>query len=146
MAYRFHPTHLHSQRHPAQKHSSTFFRFLRSLVAIPFVLLAPEPTLRWSVEQRSNMEKPERPERDAPATDWSKMLQPLLRCHVPWQDHSEQLAEQSASGVDEELEGVRGLKLASTIGPPGTQVARSPFMEFESVCRERCEIARVHGG
>jgi hypothetical protein len=23
------------------------------------------------------MEKPERPERDAPATDWSKMLQPL---------------------------------------------------------------------
>jgi hypothetical protein len=28
----------------------------------------------------SNMEKPER---DAPATDWSKMLQPLFRCQVP---------------------------------------------------------------
>jgi hypothetical protein len=25
----------------------------------------------------------EKPERDAPATDWSKMLQPLFRCQVP---------------------------------------------------------------
>jgi hypothetical protein len=34
-------------------------------------------------EGRGNMQTPER---DAPATDWSKMFQPFFRCQVPRED------------------------------------------------------------
>jgi hypothetical protein len=48
------------------------------------------PRLAVDVEGRSRMEKPER---DAPVTDWSKMLQPLFRCQVPREEKTEDFNE-----------------------------------------------------